>query len=74
MTDLPLPMAIMLGRDSLHEKIAASHPALAAGQVWCWNCGATKTVDSAHALRHGWPKCCGETMRLEPGDISKPAK
>jgi hypothetical protein len=50
----------------LHEKLAASHPKLARGQVWCRTCGDNHRVDSAYALRHGWPKCCGYTMTIDP--------
>lgn len=32
--------------------------------VTCRKCGTSLAVDGARALRHGWPKCCGETMML----------
>jgi hypothetical protein len=48
----------------LYEKLAASHPALKAGRVHCTTCGAEQWVDSADGLQHGWPTCCGATMRL----------
>jgi len=41
-------------------------PALQRGQVWCRKCGRTQSVNSAYALEHGWPKCCGETMTIDP--------
>lgn len=41
------------------------HPKLDRGRVWCRRCGATKAVDSAACLRHGWPSCCGETMTID---------
>lgn len=50
----------------LHEKLAASHPKLERGQVWCRACGHTEKVDSADCLRTGWPKCCGYTMTIDP--------
>ena len=40
-------------------------PQLARGRVWCSTCGATQRVDSAGALSHGWPKCCGHTMTID---------
>lgn len=46
----------------LHERLAQSHPSLTRGQVWCRSCGATQKVNSAGAMRFGWPKCCGYTM------------
>lgn len=49
----------------LHKKLAASHPKLSRGQVWCLSCGHTKKVDSAGALANGWPKCCGYTMTID---------
>lgn len=45
--------------------LATSHPKLERGRVWCRECGRTERVDSAHALLHGWPKCCGETMTID---------
>lgn len=50
---------------SLHDTLANSHPALQRGLVQCRQCGTHQHVDSAHCLRHGWPKCCGETMLLQ---------
>jgi hypothetical protein len=45
-------------------------PKLKRGQVWCRSCGVTQMVDSANALRHGWPKCAcnGHTMTLDSPD------
>lgn len=48
-----------------YEKIAASHPRLARGRVWCRQCGSTQKVNTADALRYGWPKCCGYTMTID---------
>lgn len=47
------------------DYMARSHPKLARGQVWCRMCGATQKVDSAEAMRHGWPKCCSMTMTID---------
>jgi hypothetical protein len=57
-TDSPLPFK--LPPSDLYEQIAKSHPSLLAGRVICGKCCATRTVDAAACLRHGWPKCdCG---------------
>lgn len=48
-----------------YEKIAASHPALARGKVWCKTCGREERVDSAECLRSGWPLCHGSTMTID---------
>ncbi|CUW44429.1 hypothetical protein B3286c1_1761 [Brucella vulpis] len=53
---------------SLHNKIANSHPSLKRGQVWCRKCGSTENVNSAEAMRLGWPKCCGQTMTIDHPD------
>lgn len=58
---------------TLHEKLAASHPSLARGQVWCRECGHTQRVDSAQALRTGWPEHCGYTMTIDsPEETAAP--
>lgn len=49
----------------LHEKMARSHPSLERGRVWCTECGASRRVDSAEAMRSGWPLCCGYTMTID---------
>ena len=49
----------------IHKQLTTTIPQLARGQVWCRTCGTTQRVDSAQAMRSGWPKCCGYTMRLE---------
>jgi hypothetical protein len=51
--------------NSLHDKLAGSHPKLTRGQVWCTHCGYSRRVNSAQALRSGWPKCCGYTMTID---------
>lgn len=53
---------------NLHDRLAASHPALERGMVQCQTCGASTKVNSAQCLRAGWPKCCGYTMRLLGAD------
>jgi len=32
--------------------------------VECGNCGNKTVANFAHALRNGWPMCCGLTMML----------
>jgi hypothetical protein len=56
---------------TLHEKLANCHPSLQRGQVWCRSCGRTERVDSAHCLRHGWPKCCGATMTIDAPKVQQ---
>lgn len=37
------------------------------GELRCGNCGTRSVCEDSNAaayLRHGWPKCCGSTMRL----------
>lgn len=53
---------------SMYEEMAASHPSLSRGQVWCRECGHTERVDSASALANGWPKHCGYTMTIDHPD------
>jgi len=47
------------------------HPSLQRGRVWCSVCGSTRKVDSADALRNGWPKCCGQTMTVDSPEERK---
>ena len=47
------------------DAVAAS-PALRRGRVWCKTCRAERKCDSGEAMRHGWPKCCGYTMTIDP--------
>lgn len=49
----------------LIRQVAASSPQLARGRVWCYVCGHTETVDSAHCLIAGWPEHCGQTMSVD---------
>ncbi len=54
-----------------YQSIANSHPRLANGEVFCRHCGKGKSVDPAHSLQYGWPKCCGYTMTIDlPEDWS----
>ena len=53
---------------TMHETMARPRPSLLRGQVWCTTCGATRKVDSADALRYGWPKHCGYTMTIDSPD------
>ena len=57
--------------ETLHDRLARSHPSLERGQVWCRTCGVTQRVDSTYALRHGWPKCCGYTMTIDSPEEQK---
>lgn len=58
--------AFAIGAVGLHDRMAASHPKLSRGQVWCRKCRRTENVSAAHCLRSGWPKCCGQTMTIDP--------
>lgn len=50
----------------MYNKIANTYPSLQQrGQVWCKTCKKTRRVDSADALKNGWPKCCGHTMTID---------
>lgn len=57
---------------SLYDTIAASHPSLLAGIVWCGRCGKSRKVDAAKCLSEGWPKCCSATMGLDKPAEVKP--
>ena len=44
------------------------------GTLTCDWCNATHRMtvgDAARYLEHGWPKCCGETMRLDVKPASR---
>ncbi len=57
---------------SLYDTIAASHPSLLNGKVWCTRCRRMRTVDAAKCLRDGWPKCCGATVSIgEPAGAKR---
>jgi hypothetical protein len=47
----------------LHDRMA-EEAGIKRATVICATCGRSASVDGAHCLRHGWPKCCGYTMRL----------
>lgn len=49
----------------IHDRVVAEVPSLRRGMVWCTVCGHSERVDSANALRHGWPKHCGYTMTID---------
>jgi hypothetical protein len=55
-------------QDRLINDATRSHPSLTRGQVWCRTCGHTRRVDSAEAMRKGWPKHCGYTMTIDSPD------
>jgi len=54
-----------LYRKKMYEKLASSHPILIRGLVYCETCHRVEKVDSAKAMRYGWPECCGHTMTLD---------
>ncbi len=58
----------------LHEAIADDVPQLRRGMVWCTVCGHSERVDSANALRHGWPKHCGYTMTIDSPEERAPSR
>lgn len=59
---------------SIYDTAAKSHPSLVRGVVWCTVCGKSLKVNSAHRLRDGWPKCCGQTMTLDSPEERKRSK
>lgn len=56
---------------TIEQTIAKAIPQLRRGQVWCRECGRTQRVNSALALREGWPKCCGYTMTIDSPEEQK---
>lgn len=56
----------------LHRQMAQSHQKLRCGTVWCRHCGRSQSVNSAHALAAGWPKCCGFTMTIDAPEERSP--
>lgn len=51
------------------------HPKLSRGIVWCKECRSSHKVNSAQAMRSGWPKCCGYTMTVDsPAERGQTAK
>jgi Zn finger protein HypA/HybF involved in hydrogenase expression len=55
----------------LYKKLRNFHEKLSRNLVWCRKCGRSEKTDSAHNLRYGWPKCCGETMTVDSPDERK---
>lgn len=52
----------------IHQKIADDVCAGVQYSVKCLTCKTSREISSeefAQYLAHGWPKCCGYTMRLE---------
>lgn len=49
----------------VYKTLGDCHESLRRGKVWCRTCGREQSVDSADALAHGWPKCCGYTMTVD---------
>lgn len=49
----------------LHDHLAQCHHKLARGRVWCHRCHHTLKIPVVPALRHGWPRCCGQTMSID---------
>lgn len=50
------------------NRIVDQVPALKRGIVWCRACGHSRRVDSAEAMRSGWPTHCGATMTIDGPD------
>ena len=59
-----------LSRSTL-RRLAASHPSLSRGQVWCRACGHTEKVNTEIAMQLGWPKHCGQAMTIDAPDERK---
>lgn len=60
-----------IGEKDMYDKMAKSHPKLQRGRVWCTVCGTSLKLNSAVALQHGWPKCCGYTMTIDSPEERK---
>jgi hypothetical protein len=63
MTDLP---GIVRRATTIHTAIAADLAGFGGILRCTGECGRTEELDAAKIeryLRHGWPKCCGYTMR-----------
>lgn len=63
--------AFLTSLAGVHARLATVHPSLARGQVWCRTCGSSRGVNTAGALRNGWPKCCGYTMTIDSPEESR---
>lgn len=62
------------GEGGLYVKLAASHPKLQRGQVWCRTCGYSEQVSASYALKHGWPRHCGYTMTIDAPTTTAPGE
>jgi hypothetical protein len=52
----------------IHDRIAADVCKGKTHRLHCLECGVIRAISQseyADYLAHGWPKCCGYTMRLE---------
>jgi hypothetical protein len=49
----------------MYQDAVQSSPALSREMVWCKNCGRSMKVNSVECLKHGWPKCCNQTMTID---------
>lgn len=45
----------------------AEIPAVKRGLVWCRTCGREERA-GVECFKTGWPKCCDQTMTLDPKD------
>lgn len=55
----------------MYSELAASHPKIQRGMVWCTTCGSTLRVDPVKCLKSGWPMCCGQTMVIDSPEERK---
>lgn len=61
----------LVGLAGIHDRIAADVYGRTGkgGRVYCRRCGGDQAADFAECLRSGWPKCCGETMTIDPPEV-----
>ena len=52
-------------------KLAACHPKLTCGVVWCMKCGKSQKVNSEECFINGWPECCSQTMTIDSPEERK---
>jgi len=66
----PRTLAETGGRDMSRttDMLFAMSAALGAAsiRVYCHRCGRTESADAHACLTGGWPRCCGETMSMDP--------
>jgi hypothetical protein len=63
-----------MNKRQAYEQITNDIPQLKRGMVWCRTCGHGQRVNSAEALRSGWPRHCGYTMTIDsPEEPQQPA-